>query len=154
MMKKHLARLETQDDGTKKLTFIQPQGFKEDLKLFKDGRVWITIENYKPTRSQASNNVLHWYCKELADYLGIEPKEFKEMMKLKFLIRPKVNNDGEEMVDMETGEMLMYVPSTSKLNTEEMMIFTDKIRVWAMDFLKYVLPLPDKNYKLFKNLEE
>lgn len=92
--------------------------------------------------------MLHWYCDELAHEAGMEPDKFKELMKFKFLKRPVLTKAGDYVVDESTGEVEMYVPSTTELNTAEMVTFTDQIRQWGIDFLNYTLPLPDENYKL------
>lgn len=123
--------------------------FMNDLSYFGDGtKIKITIEHFYPQRSLKQNGVLHWYCTELAEEVGVEPEDFKMMMKMKFLQREKLDKHGNLIGDPETSEVMMYIPSTSELTTSEMAEFIEKIRLWALDYLNYELPLPDANYKI------
>lgn len=107
----------------------------------------LTIEHYFPQRSLKQNSVIHWYCTELANECGMQPEDFKMMMKMKFLKRAALNKRGEEMPD-ENGEVLTYIPSTSDLDTAEMATFIDQIRLFGIEILNYSLPEPDANYKI------
>lgn len=137
---------------TARLVMQHKNIFIDDLVFFGNGtKLKLTIEKYYRQRSNSQNGVLHWYCTELADYLGMEMEDFKTMMKQKFLTWPvpdKRDNGEEWLYDPETGEVMTYIPSTSDLTTVQMMDFIEKIRMWALYFLKYELPLPDANYKI------
>lgn len=138
------------DPKNPSLQMTSKRGFQQDLMEFRNGqKVWVMVEPFYKQRSQNQNGVLHWYCTELADYLGMEMEDFKMMMKLKFLQRPKLDREGNEIVDPETGEIMMYIPSTKDLTTVEINDFIfEGIRKWALDFLNYELALPDTNYKI------
>lgn len=123
--------------------------FQYNLSLFAAGtKLRVTIENYAPQRSLKQNGVLHWYIAELAEECGMEADRFKARMGDKFLRRPLLDKDGEYIYDPSTGEVEMYVPSTSDLDTAEMAVYIDKIRLWGLEFLGVDLPLPDENYKI------
>lgn len=70
------------------------------------------------------------------------------MLKYKFLRRPVLDKNGEEMFDEITGEVEWYVPSTAELDTAEMCVFMDKIHLWAIEFANYELPELSENYKI------
>lgn len=123
--------------------------FQYNMSLFSPGtKLKITVEHYHPQRSLKQSAVLHWYCAKLAEECGMEAKDFKMMMKMRYLVRPVTGKDGEFLVDPESGEVMTYIPSTADLDTMEMMEFTDKVRIFGEEFLKYSLPLPDENYKI------
>ena len=128
--------------------------FFNDLAYFGDGtKIKITIEHYYPQRSLKQNGVLHWYCTELAEEAAMEMEEFKKRMADKFLRRELRDKNGEYVCDPETGEIEMYTPSTADLDTAEMTIYIEKIRMFGLNFLNYELPLPDANHKI-KFLED
>lgn len=149
MKRRGLARINLTDPAHPKLDFVSKNAFLNDLKDFKDGqRVWVEVSTYYRQRSLAQNNVIHWYCTEISNETGMDLEEVKSLMKLKFLQRPILDKDGIERVDEETGEVMHYIPSTAELSTVEAMEFTEKIRVWCMEFLNIVLPLPEQEQEL------
>ena len=123
--------------------------FQYNLSLFAPGtKLRVTIEHYHPQRSLKLNAVLHWYCTELAEECGMNPEDFKMMMKIKFLRRPALDRNGEYVVDPETGEVMMFIPSTADLNSKEALELNENIRQFGIEVLNYELPLPDSNYKI------
>lgn len=151
MKRKRKGTIDLSEPKRPKINFPDKLRFYDDLGSFKHGdNVIVSVETFRGLATAEQRGVLHWYCTELSEYLGIEMLEFKEMMKLKFAQKPKLDQDDNPIVDPETGEMMLYLQSTEKMNTIEKFEFTEKIRIWALDFLQYELPLPDKNYKLFK----
>lgn len=135
-------------DDLSGLRMLSRDIFMDMLRDFGAGvKLKLTIEHYFPQRSLKQNGVVHWYCTELANECGMQPEDFKMMMKMKFLRRAALNKQGEEMPD-ENGEVLTYIPSTSDLDTAEMAIFIDQIRLFGIEILNYHLPEPDANYKI------
>lgn len=121
---------------------------------FGDSPWQITIDKRRKPASNEQRGVLHWYCAEMAKYLGMEMLEFKAVMAYKYLRRVKQDEDGNDMFDPETGEQLMYTASTEDLDSSEKFEFTEKIRMWCLEYHNYELPLPDKNWKLFKQMKQ
>lgn len=122
---------------------------QEFLDMHKEGkRVWLKMETYYPKRSLDQNKTIHWYFSLIADETGMSEKDVKDQMAKKFLTVNVVDKDGEVVVDRETGEVYTTVKETSKLSTVEMMEYMDKIRLWAIDFLNFDLPVPEKNPEL------
>jgi hypothetical protein len=135
-------------DDLSGLRMLSKEVFMNYLQDFGAGvKIKITLEHYFPQRSLKQNSVIHWYCTELANECGMQPEDFKMMMKMKFLKRAALNKRGEEMPD-ENGEVLTYIPSTSDLDTAEMATFIDQIRMFGIEILGYVLALPDENHKI------
>jgi hypothetical protein len=84
--------------------------------------------------------------------MQLEP--IKDALKKKFLTVALTTKDGEIMADKSTGEVLERVKGTSELTVTEFMDFTDNVRVWAMEFLGLILPLPEEQVELkFRNNE-
>lgn len=148
-----IATVDLSDPKNPRISMQHKSIFIDDLNFFGHGtKLKLTIEKYYKQRSLNQNGVLYWYCTELANYLGMEVEDFKVMMKGKFLTWPvpdkRPDSEEEYLYDPETGEVLTYQPSTADLTTVEMSDFIEKIRMWALDYLNYELPLPDKNYKI------
>lgn len=148
MKKTAIATVDLSDVKNPRIIMNNKDIFLDDLRFFGDGtRLKLTIEKYYKQRSLSQNGVLHWYLTELAEEVGMEMQDFKSIMGLKFLQRPKLDRNGEEIAD-ENGEVLMYIPSTSDLDTAEMTVYIEKIRMFGLEVLNYELPLPDANYKI------
>lgn len=136
-------------EGRNGVRWLDDQVFLYNIGLFEAGvKLRITFEHYAPQRSLKQSAVLHWYCAELADECGMHAEDFKMMMKMKFLTRAAVNKSGEEIVDVNTGEVMTFIPSTADIDTKEMGELIENIRMFGLDVLGYVLPLPDENYKI------
>lgn len=135
-------------DDVSGLRMVNKDYFMQLLSDFGAGtKVKITIENYHPQRSLSQNGVLHWYCSELAEEVGMDAEDFKTMMKMKYLRRDALDRNGERMAD-ENGEVMTYIAKTSDLDKKEMALFIDQIRLFGIEFLNYELPLPDANHKI------
>lgn len=149
MRRKSLGRINLSDPDNPRVDLVSKKSFLADLRDFKhDERVWLVTETYYKQRTLAQNNVIHWYCTEISSETGMELEEVKSLMKLKFLQRPILDKDGIERVDVETGEVMNYIPSTAELSTIEAMEFTEKIRMWSLEFLGIHLPLPNEEQEL------
>lgn len=130
------------------------KALKEAMLAFGDGNWQIVLSQRVKPPSPEQRGVLHWYCTALAKHLGMDMKEFKAAMAEKFLKRARQDASGNDIYDPETGALLMFVPSTEDLTKFEYFEFTEKIRMWALEFLEYELPLPDANWKLFQTFKD
>lgn len=126
-----------------KLIIYSRELLNADISKQNDQRVLGSVKPIKKIRTLKQNGTLHWYFQMIADETGMEMEAVKELLKFKFLQKPVVGEDGHELIDPSTGECYMHVVHTAYLNTVELNIFIDKIRMWALDFLNIVLPLPD-----------
>lgn len=131
-----------------KLIIYSRELLNADISKQKDQRVLGTLKTMARKRSLKQNGVLHWYLNEIADHTGMDMAKIKEALKYKFVSKPLLDTNDQEMVDEDTGEVLSYIPSTTEMSTLEMLEFTDKIRLWAQDFLGLILPLPDEDHEL------
>jgi hypothetical protein len=122
------------------LNFLKDFGAGTKLKL--------TLEKYHPQRSLKQNNALHLWLDLIAEDCGLPMAKMKEILAFKFLQRPALDKDGEMMVDMETGEVQMYIPSTADLDKKEMARFMDEIWLWTLYNRGFELPKFDENYKI------
>jgi hypothetical protein len=115
-----------------------------DLKdVFADqAKVTITIATRRKPRSLKQNAVLHWYINAIADETGMSADDVKEVLRHKFLSEDILDRNCDIMADKSSGEVLKRYKSTTELSTVEMMVFTEEIRQWALDFLNIPLPLP------------
>lgn len=141
MKRKQIGRIDLSDPNSPKLKY-DVRIMKEDLKAFKDGaRVNIIIETYSPKRSLAQNSLFHIWNKILAEEVGIDVEEMKQLLKDKFLREAIKDRHGNYVID-ENGELQFKTRDTSGLSKEEMSIFMDKVFRWALDFLNVTLPQP------------
>lgn len=136
-------------EGCKTIRLIDPKLFHNFLQDFGEGaKLKLTIENYHPQRSLKQNGALHYWVDLIAEDCGLEMLRMKEILAYRFLKRPALDKDGEMMVDEETGEVVMFVPSTAELDKAEMAKFMDDIWLWTLENRGFELPKLDENYKL------
>mgnify|MGYP006316798197 FL=1 len=76
------------------------------------------------------------YVTIIANELGYEKEQMKEIISYKFLKR--------ERVDERTGEIFEYIESTTKLNKTDFADMVNSLIRWAAETLHIVLPLPDQ----------
>ncbi len=107
----------------------------EGLKLFEGKRIKITVTDFKEKRTVRQNRLFWMYVTIIADELGYDKEEMAEIIKFKFLLTEKVIE--------ETGEVMQYVESTTKLNKDHFRVFIDKIIRWSAEQFNIVLPLPE-----------
>lgn len=93
-------------------------------------RVQLTLEKVKHRRS---NNQNAYYfgvvLKLLSEHTGYEPEELHEALKFKFTEKRYHCN-------------LLIPASTKKLDTIDFEKYLDKIRKWAVEEMRVVIPLP------------
>lgn len=111
-----------------------------ELNSFEGKRVEIKIQKLRSKRSEQQNSYWWVLVTLLANELGYEKDEMHEVLKFKFLKREKVIE--------QTGEIMYYSISTTKLSVTEFIELIDKLIRWAAIELSIVLPLPSE----FKNL--
>ena len=122
------------EDNTLKMLY--PARFKHDLKAFKPGKVIVTIETPKKSRSNQQNRYLHGVVfKIIGNELGYDLHEIKEEMKAMFLSQPAKLHEGK------------VIMPTSSLTTEGMKVFIDNICRWASSEFNIYIPPPDKAYE-------
>lgn len=92
-------------------------------------------------RSKKQNRVYWMYVNTLSECTGFSSEEMHEVLKFKFL--------KSELVNVNTGEILEFVKSTTELSTSEFTEFIDKIRLWSIEKLNVNLPLPNEQINLF-----
>lgn len=84
-------------------------------------------------RTEKQNNYYHLILDVLCDDLGYDHLELHEELKMKFLGKPKVVADRE----------VIYVPSTTQLNSKNFGTYLEKIHKWAIEELDTRLPEPN-----------
>ena len=129
---KHYANID--DKG--KLILSNPDSFKQELKKLSNKRVYVIVDEEKPTRSNNQNRY-YWsvIVQTLANEIGYTPDEMHEVLKARF--SPKdIKQLGVEQV---------VVPkSTTKQKTDEFEIYLENIRRFASLELQIKLPLPNE----------
>lgn len=131
-----------------KLIIYSREALNADLSCAKDQRIVGSIKTVAKKRTLKQNGVLHWYIGDIADHTGMDGAQVKRVLQYKFTQRPVLDDQGHEMFDPETGEIFTEVPSSADLSTIEMNDFCEKIRIWALDYLKLLLPLPNEQGEL------
>lgn len=133
----------TADDCT--LHFPSEKFVYRDLKdAFPDGtKITVTVATRYNKRTLKQNSLFHAYVGILADEFGYDTDTMKELIRLKWLKEYLYKDDGDELVDITTGEHMFRLKSTTELSTLEMVMLTEEIRIWALQGWSIVLPLPD-----------
>jgi hypothetical protein len=125
-----------------RLFILDRQRFDETVRAI-DPRwpLTVRVERLKATRSQQANRyywgvVVHY----LSEHTGYGPDEMHDVLKALFIPKAMAILDGNGEVK---GEVVLG-GSTRQLKTEEFMDYIERIRVWAMDHLGVVIPLPNE----------
>lgn len=111
------------------------------------GRWVIVIRRYIKQRTPAQNSLIHMYFNIIADETGNDLKRVKDILKKEFLTTELKDVMDNVVFNPKTGEQLTYVRDTSDLDTWEMSVFTEKVRIFALDF-NIILPLPEEQLKI------
>ena len=124
-----------------RLRMANKTGFNLDLDKFDhDDKVWVVVETFRNKRTLGQNELMHVIFQYIADETGQDMAVIKAVLKKKFLTVPILDHHGEQVVDMDTGELLTKVLSTSGLDTKEGSEFIDNIMMWAREYLGIILP--------------
>jgi hypothetical protein len=123
--------------------------FKELKSAFEDGsKVTVEVKTRRKPRSLPANAYLHLCLGMIADETGNSLEVIKITLKGMYAKKPLLDKEGEPMYDKATGEAVMYIQDTSDMSSIEAFEFTEKVRMFAMDFCGMILPLPEENIKL------
>lgn len=123
--------------------------YQELKSAFSDGdKVTVEIKSRRKPRSLAANAYLHLCLQMIADETGNSLDSVKSTVKAMYAKKPLLDVDGEPIYDKATGEQAMYIQDTKDMSSAEAFDFTEKVRVFAMDFVGLILPLPEENIKL------
>ena len=109
------------------------------------GKWRIDFKRYRPRRSDAQN-AYYWgvmipHVKEgLAEAWGesLSSDEVHEYLKSLFLTKPIVNRRSGELVGTRPG-------SSSKLDVGEFIEYSDKVILWAAEYLGVEIPSPSRH---------
>lgn len=143
------AIVKSDDDGNFYLDVPNPKWWSSEISKFSiDTAVVITVKKWYKKRSLDQNSTYHWYIGVLADYFGYAPDTMKSLIALKWLKEPLYDTNGNEAIDITTGEKMFELRSSASLNTFEMAELCTNIRQWADEGWGVILPEPDKNYKI------
>lgn len=129
---KHYANID--DKG--KLILSNPDTFKEELKKLSSKRVFVIVDEEKPTRSN-NQNKYYWsvVVGTLSNELGYTPEEMHEVLKAKF--SPKdIKQIGAEQVAIPK--------STTRQKTDEFETYLENIRRFALLELNIKIALPNE----------
>ena len=115
----------------KKYNFEKPEFFKHLPALLPEIRHIMTITEFRNNRS-ANQNAYMWgvVYKMIAEETGFFPDEVHQEMGKQFL---SYENHGKQ-----------FVKSTTKLNTKDMEIYLQRVRMLASEELDLTIPLPNE----------
>lgn len=123
--------------------------YRDIKSAFKDqDKVTIEIKTRRKPRSLRQNAYLHMCLQMISDETGNSLETVKNTMKAMYAKKPLLDKDGHEIADVESGEVAYTIQDTRDMNTIEAMDFTEKVRMFARDFLMMELPLPDEQIDL------
>lgn len=137
------------DKGLQYLNIDNPTWLAGELSRFDpDTPVVVTIKKWYRKRTLKQNNLYHAYISIMADYFGYSVDTMKSLVALKYLKQPLQDNEGNELVDITTGEILFELRGSKDLNTYEMVELCDNLREWSLSGWGIVLPIPGDNTEL------
>ena len=120
--------------------------FDEDLNLFIDKEVVLSLENKKRKRSLHQNN-FYWgvvipIVKQGLIDVGyrVTIDDTHDYIKTNFI--------KKELVNENTGEILPSIGSTTELTTTEFMDLIAEIQQWAAEYLNVEIPDPNEQINI------
>lgn len=136
--------IHTGEDST--IHFPNESFVYKDLKsAFKDNdKITVEIKTRRKPRNLDQNAYLHLCLNMIADETGNSLDVVKNTCKAMYAKKPLLDKDGDEIFDKETGEVAYYIQDTRDMSTTECFEFTEKVRMFALDFCGILLPLPDE----------
>jgi hypothetical protein len=112
------------------------KSFYDTLKIL-TGVKLIKIEKYSKKRSNPQNRYYHGVVlKYLSETTGFSVSEMHEVLKAKFLPYERANRI--------TGEVVQFGRSTTELNTLQYEEFLEQVRIFAINQLDCLIPLPNE----------
>lgn len=120
-------------DGAGKLTLDYPAQFFAFAKRFAGIDAEIELRKRRTKRSKKQNDY-YWsvVVPLIAEECGYSSDQMHQALKVKFLSQE----------DLSRG--LMRVGSTTKLSTAEFVEFTDRVVLWAAEYLGVIIPQPER----------
>ena len=99
----------------------------------------VKVKKQRNNRSNMQNNY-YWACivQPLAEELGYFPDEMHDTLKVKFSSEWQSIEINERQIGLQT------VNSTARMNTKEVEVYADQIRIWALTELGIRLMLPNE----------
>jgi len=120
---------------------------KDNLSYFQDKTLTITVEEWKPKRSNQQNN--YYWGVIVPIWKNLLKEEWGEIRSIKdtheFL---KYNCNYTEIVKEDTGEVLKLAKSTTRNNTKDQETFHEGCRQLAYEMFNVQIPLPNENSTL------
>ena len=117
--------------------------FKQAL----DGIYLVEVKKVRKPRSNDQNGWL-WGCiyPLLLDGMIDAGWEFTNTEQLHEFFKSQMT--AEEVVNKETGEIVKFPSSTSRMSTVEFSTYCEKLREYAREFLNIEIPDPDKYWNM------
>ncbi len=107
------------------------------LKSVKPVKYLVKLSKYRKQRSMPQNKYYWGVVLEiLSDCTGFTPEEMHHVLKAKF--------NPVQKTFKATGETFLMGKSTTELNTEEMEKYLEQIRIFAVQELDCLIPLPNE----------
>lgn len=110
-------------------------------------RVTVEIKTRRTPRTLKQNAYLHMCLQMISDETGNTLDRVKTTLKDMYARKPLLDKDGEQIYNKDTGEQAFYIQDTSDMDTLESMVFTENVRMFAIDFVGLILPLPEQQIK-------
>jgi len=131
------------------ISFINEKNCYSELRRSFDNHAKVTIEikSRRKPRNLDQNAYLHLCLQMIADDTGNSLDQVKTTLKALYAKKPLLK-DGEPIYDNKTGEQAMYIQDTRDMSTLECFEFTENVRMFAIDFLGFVIPEPQKQIKM------
>ena len=112
-----------------------------------DGIYLVEVKKVRKPRSNDQNGWL-WGCiyPLMLDAMVDAGWEFTNTEQLHEFFKAQMTAD--EVVNKETGEIVKFPSSTSRMSTTEFSAYCEKLREYAREYLNIDIPDPDKYWRL------
>ena len=131
-----------------KMRIFRQKDFIKEIKNLAGKLIKITIERRYNKRSLSQNAYWHGVVvSKVREGLAAKgfiftAKEVHELLRLKFAVAEKVNED--------TGEVIEYIKSTSEMSVGEFMDFMSEVSIWADKAHNIEIPQPGEQLDAFE----
>ena len=120
------------------LQWSDPQAMGKYLARHKGKTVKVTFQTEHWLRTIAENAYYHGVIvKILSDEIGFSPEEMHDILKTHFLTT-------KERMERDKRRKLTRTRSTTDLTTVEFEDFCSRVRTWASQTLRIIIPLPNE----------
>lgn len=127
-----------------KMTLQNKFSFENSIKELPDGKYLLTLEKHYNKASQKQFGYLYGvvYPLSILALINSGDEDFKTVEQVDIYWKYKFAN--KQVLDRQTGEIMILPLSKSEFKTVDEMAYCDQIRTFCAEWLDYYIPEPQK----------